>query len=167
MAVDIYQFLGAQDIPYERFDHPPVFTCEESHAYVSHLPGVPTKNLFLRDKKGSQHVLVVTTHDKSVDLRQLAEMLGLQKLSFGSEERLLRHLGVKKGAVTLLGLVNDTKAAVALVVDQDIDRAEAVQCHPLVNDATVVIAQEGIRRFFQATGHPPRVLKLPVFCPEG
>lgn len=64
------------------------------------IKGSVCKNLFLRDAKGRQHFLVVLPGDRQADLGALAAALGSSKLSFASEERLMKHLGLTKGSVT-------------------------------------------------------------------
>jgi Ala-tRNA(Pro) deacylase len=159
-AVDIYAVLDAQGIRYERFDHVPVFTCDEAERAVTDTAAAHTKNLFLRDKKGQRHWLLVTLCAKAVDLKQVAEQIGADKLSLGSPERLAKHLGVTPGAVTILALVNDTAHTVALVMDQDVWQADAIRAHPLVNTATLVISQPDIRRFLERTGHNAQVIRV-------
>lgn len=124
--MDIYEFLTRHGISYDRVDHPPVFTCEEAERLVPPLPGVHTKNLFLRDKKGRRHVLVMVDHAKSVNLKALSSLLGLTNLSMASAERLQNHLGVEAGAVSILAIVNDTERAATVVVDSDVWKAEVL-----------------------------------------
>lgn len=158
---DIYEFLDAHGIAYQRCDHPAVFTVAEVRRLVPPLDGTHTKNLFLRDKKGRRHVLVVVGSDKQVDIKGLSLVLGFDHLSFGSPERLKKYLGIEPGAVSLLALLNDEAREVSVFVDRELWNADALQCHPLVNTTTLVIAREGIERFLQATGHPYRLVDMP------
>ena len=157
----IFRFLNENRIRYERVDHPAVFTCEEVEERVPPLPGVQTKNLFLRDRKGRRHFLVVVGFEKQVDLAQLTRILEVSKLGMASAERLQRYLGVEPGAVTLLGVFNDAEQAVEVVIDERVWAAPALQCHPLVNTATLAIARSDLERFLAVTGHNPRVLEVP------
>ena len=126
------RLLETQGIPYQRFDHPAVFTCEQAERMVpAEADAVHTKNLFLRDKKGRRHFLVTVPYDKAVDIDALADEIGVNGLGFGSEERLLRHLGIKPGSVSLLALANDEARAVEFVLDKALWDAEAVHAHPL------------------------------------
>ena len=159
---DIYQVLGSHGIAYQRHDHPPVYTVEEADRLVPAGEGHKTKNLFLRDEKGRRHFLVSVAHDKQVDLRRLATTLGSSKLSFGSSERLLKHLGVEPGAVTLLAVVNDPSRQVEVFIDRDLWDGQPLRCHPLVNTATLVVPQDGIERLLQATGHAVRLIDVPT-----
>ena len=157
---DIYALLESLSIPFERYDHAPVFTCDEADAAVPNTAAVQTKNLFLRDKRGRRHILLVTSCAKSVDVKRFADQIGADHLSFGSAERLEKYLGVTPGSVTVLGLMNDTALGVELCVDADVWHTPSWRCHPLINSVTLVLARTDIERFFSHTGHTPRVLKL-------
>jgi Ala-tRNA(Pro) deacylase len=158
---DIYQFLADHDIAYERHDHPPVFTTEEANRLVPPMPAAKTKNLFLRDRKGQRHFLVVVGYEKVVDLKALTSLLGVKKLGFASPKRLRKHLGLDPGAVSILGVVNDSDGAVEVVVDRALWKAKALRCHPLVNTSTLVISRDDIERFLELTGHSVRILSVP------
>jgi Ala-tRNA(Pro) deacylase len=160
--MDLAQFLSEHGIAAARHEHPPVMTVEESLRLVPKLPGAKTKNLFLRDKKGRRHFLVTVPHDVAVDLGALGTSLGVGGVGFASAERLQKHLGIKPGSVSLLGLVNDEAHAVEFVIDRSLWEAEAVQAHPLTNTATMVVAHADLERFLAATGHPPRVIDVPA-----
>jgi Ala-tRNA(Pro) deacylase len=153
-------FLARHGIELTQHEHPAVMTVEESLRLVPPLPGAKTKNLFLRDKKGLRHFLVTVRHDLAVDLDALAGLLGAGKLGFASQERLVKYLGITPGSVSLLALVNDTACAVEFIIDRALWEAEAVQAHPLVNSATMVVPHAKLERFLAATGHSPRVLEF-------
>ncbi len=158
---DFYQFLAENRIEYERHDHPPVYTVEEASRLVPALPAAKTKNLFLRDKKGLRHFLVVVPAGKRVDLRALPRVVGSNRLSFGSADRLKKYLGVEPGAVTLFAIFNDPGNAVELIVDESLWHSKAFQFHPLVNTSTLVISRENLKRFIAKTGHEAKILNVP------
>lgn len=160
--MEIYQFLETHGIEYERHNHPPVFTCEDVNRLVPPLPGLKTKNLFICDNKGNQHFLVTVPDEKSVDLKSLGDALAVKKLRFASADRLATHLKLEPGAVTILGVVNDDARNVNVVVDKAIWEADALQCHPLVNTATLVISLDNLRKFLDATGHEATVMDVPA-----
>jgi Ala-tRNA(Pro) deacylase len=164
--MDLSAFLAAHGIAPACHAHPPVMTVAESERLVPPLPGAKTKNLFLRDRKGARHFLVTVPHLRAVDLDALGEVLGAGRLGFASPDRLLRHLGIAPGSVSLLALVNDTARAVEFVIDRTLRDAAAVQAHPLRNDATMVIVHADLERFLAATGHVPRVIEAPATGPR-
>lgn len=151
----LFDRLGLE---YERHVHAPVFTCDEADAAIPQSDAVQTKNLFLRDKRGRRHVLLVTTCAKAVDVKAFADTADADHFSFGSADRLVRHLGVEPGSVTIFGLINDTAHAVELFVDRDVWSTPRWRCHPLVNGETIVMDRGGIEQFLAYTGHVPRVV---------
>ena len=158
---DFYHFLAQNRIEYERHDHLPVYTVEEAGRLVPALPAAKTKNLFLRDKKGLRHFLVVVPADKRVDLKALPRVVGSNRLSFGSASRLKKYLGVEPGSVSLFAIFNDPGDAVELIVDESLWHSEAFQFHPLVNTSTLVISRENLKRLIAKTGHEAKILSVP------
>jgi Ala-tRNA(Pro) deacylase len=162
---DLFAKLEALGIRTATVRHPPLFTVEQSKALRGELPGGHTKNLFLKDKKDRMW-LVTAEEDRPIDLKALGTVLGAQgRVSFGSPERLVRHLGVDPGAVTPFGLANDAAGAVAFVLDEGLLRHDVLNFHPLTNDATTAIGRDDFLRFMTAIGHAPRTLALPARQP--
>jgi len=159
---NIYEFLDAHNVSYERYDHPAVFTVEESKRLSPELEGASTKNLFLRDKKAIRHFLVTVPEDKKVNLKALSTILETSRLSFASPDRLKTHLGIDPGSVSLLALLNDTEQNVEVFIDQEIWEDEAILCHPLVNTSTLVVPRKSMEHFLKKTGHAVRLIQIPV-----
>lgn len=159
--MSITQFFASHQFDFPEFEHQPVQTCAEFKVVASHIPGTRNKNLFLRDKKGKRHLLVIVPPYLSVDLDSLSQMLGIKNLGFASKERLKKFLGVNSGSVSVLSLVNDQHNDVEVVMDRTIWHAEAIQAHPLVNTKTVIISKPELERFLSKTGHQPKILDIP------
>ncbi len=156
---EILAHLAGLGIETETFDHPPVFTVEESQQHTRHLPGVHCKNLFLKDKK-DRLWLVTCGDEQRVDLNRLSKALGAARFSFGRAELLREVLGVEPGSVTPLAIVNDTDGRVTPVLDAKLVAQDVVNCHPLRNDATTAIRGQDLLRFVRSTGHEPVILDL-------
>jgi Ala-tRNA(Pro) deacylase len=156
-VIDCLQALG---IEFDRHDHPPVATVAEAEAHWAHIDAAHCKNLFLRNQKGDRHYLVILTHSKRADLRQLADQIGDGKLSFGSPERLMKYLGVTPGAVSPFGLLNDADRQVRVFIDRDLKEAVRVTFHPNDNTATFVLAFADVERFLLHVGHPVRFMSI-------
>lgn len=152
-------YLDVNGFVYQRIEHPAVFTCAEAELHRPSVDAVSTKNLFLCDKKARRFFLAVTTCEKTIKLDSLAQQLGAAYLRFGSEENLARLLGVTRGAVTMMGLVNDTQHQVELWVDSEIWQGETFLSHPLVNTATLILSKPELERFFALTGHTPHIFE--------
>ena len=134
---------------------------EEADRLVPELSAAKTKNLFLRDDKGKRHFLVVVPGHKQVNLKLLKDRMGVKRISFGSPERMKKHLGIEPGAVSIMALYHDKAHAVELFVDQELWKAESFQCHPLVNTATLEITRENLTRFLEITGHEMKTIEVP------
>ncbi len=156
----IYQALEELNISFQRIDHVPVYTNEQARELIPSTKGVSAKNLFLRDKKGKRHLLVMLDDTKELDLLNLAEQIHSTRLSFASSERLKQHLGVDPGAVSPLALINDLPHNVELWIDRDLWNDGYIQCHPLVNTSTLILSVADLDRFFQHTGHEVQIFDV-------
>jgi Ala-tRNA(Pro) deacylase len=159
---DLLAFLDRLGIPAETYDHEPVFTVAESRPIKARIPGAHSKNLFVKDKKG-QFFLITARDETAIDLKKVHEAIGASgRLSFGSADQLRTLLGVEPGSVTPFAVVNDTEGRVTLILDANLMENERVNFHPLVNSMTTGIAREDLVRFAKATGHEPRIVRLPA-----
>jgi Ala-tRNA(Pro) deacylase len=150
----VYDALRLLGVTFQRFEHPPVFTVEQALEHWAGIDAVHCKNLFLRNKKGDRHYLVVAAHTTAVDIATLAGRVGESRLSFASAERLATHLGLTPGAVSPFGLINDPAGSVRVVLDKTLTSATSVGFHPNVNTATVVLSFADFERFLAARGNP-------------
>lgn len=156
---DLFAILDQLQIHYQLFEHPAVFTCEEAEKLCLQLPGLPNKNLFLRDKK-KNYILVILPASKQLNLKKLETDLQMKGLSFASEDRLQEILGVSKGSVTPLGLVNDSVKKVSVFIDRALWEQEWIHCHPLRNTASVAMRVTDFQRFLDFTGHSYQIVDL-------
>lgn len=156
----VYEILRELGISYTKHEHPPVYTVEEAEQHWENITGAHCKNLFLRNKKGKNHYLVVVESRKRVDLKALTKNLGEDRLSFASPERMMRYLGLEPGAVSPFGLINDRENAVVVVIDRDLKEASHVNFHPNVNTATVGITFADFEKFLTHCGNPIRYLSF-------
>ena len=156
---ELFRRLEALGIGTRTYEHPPLFTVEESRRLRGDLPGGHCKNLFLRDRRKANW-LVVTQEDRPVDLKALPQRIGSDRLSFGSAERLMEFLGVLPGAVTPFAAINDAEGRVRVVLDADLLAFDLLNYHPLVNTMTVAIRPVDLVAFLRDTGHEPAVVPL-------
>jgi Ala-tRNA(Pro) deacylase len=157
---DLFRRLDALGIAHRTYDHPPVFTVEESQALCAHVPGGHTKNLFLKDRK-DRLWLVVARESLRVDLNALAKQLDAARFSFGSADLLMAMLGVPPGSVTPFAIINDVERRVRVVLDEEMLASNPLNFHPLRNDRTTAISPDDLLKFIRATGHEPTIEKLP------
>jgi Ala-tRNA(Pro) deacylase len=156
---DLLAHFDALGVAHVTHRHRPVFTVEESRDLNASMPGGHTKNLFVKDKKG-EIFLICAISDTAIDLNATSKVLGAGRFSFGSAERLMRHLGVEPGSVTLFALINDRDRSVTLVLDEALFAHDPVNFHPLKNDATTAISPADMLKFARSLGREPIRLRF-------
>ena len=156
----MYDALRALDIEVERYEHPPVFTGDDAAQHWASIPGTQVKNLFLRNKKGDRHYLVILDVNKQADLRRLVKIIGDDRLSFGSPERLQARLGLTPGSVSPFGLLNDVARSVIVIIDEDLRSAERLIFHPNINTASVTIGGADFVRFLASRGNVVKYVRV-------
>jgi Ala-tRNA(Pro) deacylase len=157
---DLIAFLESLGVASQTVEHPPLHTVEESQSLRGQIPGGHSKNLFVKDKK-SRLFLLTLGEETQIDLKRVHEKIGASgRVSFGSGELLEEVWGVKPGAVTPFGAINDKAGRVTVVLDSGLMAHERVNFHPLVNTRTTGVSPEGLLTFLRATGHEPVVAAL-------
>ena len=156
---NLLRFLAEQSIPYTLTEHAAAYTVADMDA-MDFANAPICKNLFLRDKKKHHYFLLSMQKDKRADLKALATPLGVASLHFGSEEDLLRLLGLTTGAVSPCGLLNDTAGIVSFWLDEELLAYPTIGVHPNDNTATIWLSGSDLQRFVQATGHEVQTLAL-------
>lgn len=149
--MNIYDKFKELNIVYDEIEHEAVYTVEEAQKLERMIDGVGCKNLFLTDKKGHYYLYVLEDY-KRADLKSLALYLKVLKLTFGSEEYLNKLLGLSKGSVTPLGIINDLKHEVVLIIDSDLVDKKLL-CHPNINTKTISIEYKDLIRLIDNQGN--------------
>jgi Ala-tRNA(Pro) deacylase len=156
----VYAALDALGIEYQVYEHPPVFTGEAAAEHWGSIPGTQVKNLFLRNKKGDRQYLVILEIAKQADLRHLVKVIGDDRFSFGSPERLMATLGVTPGSVSPFGLLHEGAKDVRVIVDQELRGSDRLIFHPNLNTFSLTISVPDFERFLATRPNVVRWLKL-------
>jgi len=157
---DLFRLLDELDIPSRTHRHAAVFTVAESAQVKETIPGGHTKNLFVKDKKGSFY-LIVAEGTARIDMNRVHPLIGASgRLSFANAENLLEMLGVEPGSVTAFAPMNDTGGRVTVVIDEPLMRYSEINCHPLTNTMTTTISREDLLKFLDHVGHRPKIVRL-------
>lgn len=159
--IDVLELLNQWKIPYQKFEHEAFFTCEDGKAFTAAHQGGHAKNLFLRNKNGSQHYLLIVPQDKKVDLIATAKLLNESKLSFASSERLFKYLELLPGSVSPFGLINDVTHHVKVLLDAELWQQSPLYFHPNRNTATVAISTSSCQDYLTKVGTTWQVISLP------
>lgn len=158
--------LDDLSINYTLYHHEAVFTVEESNKVDAHISGTHCRNLFLRDKKKKNYLLVLQ-NATDVDMKKLPDVIGSGRLSFGSNDRLWQYLGVRPGSVCPFAIVNDTENAVKILLDKSMMETDIVNYHPLLNTMTVGLSPADLLKFIESAGHEAHIVDLSEAKPDG
>lgn len=146
---EVYKYLESLNIKYRKVEHKAVFTMEEMSKLNLEDESEVVKNLFIRDDKKQNYYLILVKGDKRVNLKELRNTLGLRPLTFASEEDLEKYLCLKKGSVTILGILNDTEHKVKVLIDNDIKVFKEIGAHPNENTASIWLTLEDIEKILK------------------
>jgi Ala-tRNA(Pro) deacylase len=149
----VLDFLDSENIDYEVYEHPALDTIDIALEYWKDIDAMHFKNLFFRNHKGNKHFLVIIKDTTPFDIHALEKKLKQGKLSFASEKRLVKHLGVMPGSVSAFGLLNDTDHHVHVFIDEQMKAAEKVSFHPNDNTASVVISHQDFLKYLNKMGN--------------
>lgn len=152
-------------IEFDLHHHKAVFTVAEADAVDRDITGTHCRNLFLRDKK-KNNFLVVLPNDTEVDIKKLQPLIGADRLSFGSADRLWEYLGVRPGSVCPYSIINDTQNQVAIFLDKTMMQSERVNYHPLLNTMTIGTTPADLLKFIESTGHTPHIVDFAPAAPD-
>jgi Ala-tRNA(Pro) deacylase len=150
---EIFMSLDQLKLSYKLYSHPAVFTCEDAKKYRQQTRGSGCKNLFVRNKKGDTHYLIITGPDSRIDLKSLRKDLGASALSFASDERLCKYLRTSKGSVSPFGLIFEKTNSTIVIVDESLLSSDYLNFHPNNNKETIEIKTEDFKKFLASLEH--------------
>jgi len=157
----VYDFLDSLSIPYERVDHEPAMTMEDCLIVDETLGVAMCKNLYLCNRQKTDFYLLLMPGDKPFKTKELSGQLGVSRLSFAEAEYMEKYLHITPGAVSVLGLMNDTENHVRLLIDKDLLQNAQIGCHPCVNTSSLRFALQDLTgKFLPAVHHEYTVVEL-------
>ena len=150
--VRTYDYLDDLGISYYRTDHERADNMEACNEIDKVLGVIICKNLFLCNRQKTQFYLLMMPGDKKFKTKELSSQINSARLSFADPE---------PGAVSIMGLMNDTGKTVQLLIDEDVLTDEFLGCHPCVCTSSLKLrTADVIERFLPSTGHDFRTVHL-------
>jgi Ala-tRNA(Pro) deacylase len=157
---ELYSLLKNLSIQFEYHEHPPLATIEDARIHWANYDSGRCKNIFFRNHKGDRHYLVILEHLRQLNIRDLEKRLRQGKLTFASDQRLKKYLGVQPGSVSPFGLINDTEKHVHLFIDEKLNEFDRLTFHPNINTASLVISKSDFLKFLEYTGNTYEFIRL-------
>lgn len=158
---DIYKYLKEKNIWHEITEHEAVYNMEELSNVELPYPDADAKNLFVRDDKKVNYYLITVKGDKRVDLKEFRKNNGTRNLSFASSDDLMNIMGLIPGAVSPLGILNDTEFKVKFYIDKDFMKDKhLIGIHPNDNTATVWLKVEDLIETVKGHGNEVNIVEV-------
>jgi Ala-tRNA(Pro) deacylase len=157
---ELYDLLERLSIQFEYHEHPPLATIEDAKIHWKNYNSGRCKNIFFRNHKGDKHYLVILEHLRQLNINDLEKRLRQGKLSFASDLRLKKHLGVEPGSVSPFGLINDTEHNVHLFIDEKLNEFDRLAFHPNINTASLVVSKSDFLKFLDYTGNTFEFIRM-------
>ena len=159
--IHTYDFLDSLGISYQRTDHERADNMEACNEIDAVLGILICKNLFLCNRQKTAFYLLMMPGDKKFKTKELSAQIQSARLSFAEPQDMLKYLDIEPGAVSIMGLMNDTKHCVQLLIDEDVLKGEYIGCHPCVCTSSLKIRTDDIiNLFLLATGHTYQTVVL-------
>lgn len=162
--IRVYDFLDSLGIEYERTDHGHANTMEDCNKIDAVLGTLICKNLFLCNRQKTDFYLLMMPGDKPFKTKDITKQIGCSRLSFAGEEFMEEFLDIKPGAVSVMGLMNDTENRVQLLIDKPVIEGEYFGCHPCVNTSSLKFKTKDIMEIFlPAVHHSAIIVDMPEY----
>ena len=156
-----YDLLDRLGIEYWRTDHEAAFTMEACEDIDRVLGVKMCKNLFLCNRQQTAFYLLMMPDDIPFKTKELSAQIGSARLSFGDHDKMKEYLDILPGAMSVLGLMNDTENRVRLLIEERVMQEEYLGCHPCVNTSSLKIRMKDILDIFlPAVSHNATVVRL-------
>ena len=158
----VYDLLDQLQIPYERVDHEETNTMEACQEVDRILNTILCKNLFLCNRQKTQFYLLMMPGDKPFKTKDLSKQINSARLSFAEPEYMEEYLHIRPGAVSVMGLMNDTDNKVQLLVDKPVLECATLGCHPCVSTSSLkLMTKDVFEKFLPAVHHNAIVVDMP------
>jgi Ala-tRNA(Pro) deacylase len=156
----VLNILNELSIDFEMHEHKALPTIEIAMEVWKDIDSTHCKNLFFRNHKGNRHYLVIIESNHKLEVRDLEQRLKQGKISFASQKRMDKYLGLSAGSVSPFGLINDLENHVHVFLDKNLLSSEKISFHPNENTASLVISFNDFRKYLDSIGNSYEFLEL-------
>ena len=149
----ICDYLKENSIRFNFYEHQPVYTVEDVKNAKLDIPGIPTKNLFLRDKKKTKYFVLISEEDKKINLKKVGQYIDTKNLTFASEQELNDIIGLQMGDVGPFGIINDNEKKVSILLDSQLIDKSDINLSANSLTTTITIDYGELVKFIESVGN--------------
>lgn len=144
--MEIIKYLDKHNIKYHKFEHPAVFTCDQSENLKINVNGMHAKSLLTVGKKSKKLYMIVIPCKDRLDTKKIRKIIN-EELRFAFSEELMHSLSLSPGSVSPLALIRDKDAKITILFDKKVISSEIVNFHPGINTQTLEIKINEFNKF--------------------
>ena len=157
----ICRFLDENGIGYEKYEHEQVSSIEECRKIEKAVGGEICKNLLLRNTPGTAYFLLSMKGEKPFVTKEVSKKLGSSRLSFVSEEEMLRLTDTSHGSLGIMSLLFDEEKKIVFAIDRDLLSNEFFCFHAGINTCTLKIrTDELFSKLLPALGREATIINI-------
>lgn len=157
----VYETLRKLDISFEHVETDEAISMEDCLEINKKVKMKMVKTLFLCNSQKNKFYLFVTTAEKPFKSKDFSKVLNISRVSFAPQELMENILGVRIGAATVFGVLNDNENLVQLVLDQDVLLEEWYGCNDGTTTGYIKVKTEQIvNKFLPYAKHMPIVIQI-------
>lgn len=147
----LFDFLKRNEIKFNIYEHEPVYTVEDVKNAKLNIPGVPTKNLFLKSKDKKKYYLFIMQEDKKADLKEI---------TFASKDELKQILNLEFGDVGPFGIIYDKENIVQILIDSELKDKKDINFSANSLSTTVTIDYDDLIKFIEKNGNKYEIVNI-------
>jgi len=160
----VYDLLDSLGIQYDRTDHIAAMTMEDCLEIDRILDVIICKNLYLCNRQKTKFYLLMLEGNKIFKTKDLSHAIGSSRLSFADPSYMEKYLDITPGAVSIMGLMNDSENHVQLLIDKPVAESILLGCHPCVNTSSLRMKTSDVmEKFLPAVHHEAIIVDLPDY----
>ena len=159
-AKKICDYLKHKSISFAVYEHQPVYTVQDVKNAKLDIPGVATKNLFLRDKKKTKYFILISNEDKKINLKEVGKCIATKNLTFASAEELNDIIGLQMGNVGPFGIVNDIEKKVSILLDSELVDKPNINLSANSLTTTITIDYSELLKFINCVGSNYSIVEI-------
>ncbi len=159
-GMSVIDTLSNLQIDYSRYLAPHDFSDEDDSSFWQRTGATRCKNLFLRNHKGDRHFLIVAPYYEEVQIRILEKHFNKGKISFASNSRLMRYMGVEPGAVSVFGLFNDINHHTEVFIDSRLPQCRMVSFLANRKGEIITFSYDSLIALLHCAGNKFTIMKL-------
>ncbi len=161
LETKVYAEFKELGIDFKRVDNDEAISMEECVEISNTWGAEIRRTVVVCNRQTTNYYLVVMPADKRFDTKTFAHNMECARVSFASEEDMIKILGVSHGNASVVSILNDKDNMVQVVLDKDVADDEYFACNVGINTTHIMFKTDDlINKFLVKEEHNPKIIEL-------